>query len=73
MICCTSNNSFIYYLHSNKRMTVVDGKCRDVAEMGIDSKEFPHLVENYQDGVVYPHSSGKLGFVRFEFGGKGKV
>ena len=67
MICCTKNNNVIYYLHSNKKMTIFDINRRVVVEMEINSKSFPHLIENYRDGVVYAHSNNQLGFLGYDF------
>jgi hypothetical protein len=70
IICCTQNKGICYYLHTTKRMTVLDIAKERLEEFPIETKSFPHLVENYKDGVVCPYSSNKLGYITFDFGTK---
>lgn len=65
MICCTQNQGVIYYLHTNKRMTVLDIKSEKVEEFALETKSFPHLVENYKNGVVYPMAPNRLGHINY--------
>ena len=44
----------------------MDIKAEKIAETPIETKSFPHLVENYQNGVVYPMAANKLGHVTYD-------
>lgn len=67
IICCCLNKGIAYYLHSTKKMTVVDIKQQKTVEFGLATKSFPHLLETYKDGVVYAFSANTLEYVRCDF------
>lgn len=67
ILCCCLVGKQVYYLHTTKKMTVVDIKEQKTEEFGLTSKAFPHLIEPYEEGVVYASESNKLEYIRCNF------
>jgi WD40 repeat protein len=67
MISAAQSKGIIYYLLSNKKMTVFDIEKQRVAEVALETKAFPHLVEPYQAGVVFPQNSNFLTYFTYDF------
>ena len=44
IICCSRNKGVNFYLHTSKRMTILDIKSSKVVEIPLQTKSFPHLV-----------------------------
>ena len=70
ILCCCLVKGKVYYLHTSKRMTVVDIKQEKMQELELTSKSFPHLIEPFEDGVVYASEANKLEYVSYHFDSK---
>ena len=67
IICAARNGNVVHYLHSSKKITVLDVPNRQLRVAPIEAKSFPHFIEVYRDGVVFVSKSNTLSYFKYDF------